>query len=101
MDYSGWYDIDDPERPFRKIVNVRFCGAMGPPGDGRNNISSRYIRHFNVIYVEPFSDESLKYIFTTVMDWFFAAKNSPPFPAPVQGLKESIVSNTILIYNET
>jgi len=22
MDYKGWYDIDDPERPFRKLDNV-------------------------------------------------------------------------------
>lgn len=63
MDYKGWYDIDVPERDFRKLVNVRFAGAMGPPGDGRNSISSRYCRHFNVIYVEPYADESLKYIF--------------------------------------
>jgi dynein heavy chain len=74
---------------------------MGPPGDGRNSISSRYIRHFNVIYIEPYADDSLKYIFQTVLDWFFAAKNVPPFPAPVQGLKEALVANTITIYNET
>lgn len=101
MDYQGWYDIDDPERQFKRITNVRFAGAMGPPGDGRNSISPRYIRHFNVIYVEPYSDESLKYIFQTVIEWFFASKNVPPFPAPVQGLKEALVANTILVYNET
>jgi dynein heavy chain len=72
---------------------------MGPPGNGRNSISSRYIRHFNVIYVEPYSDESLRYIFTTVMDWLFAAKASPvPFSAGVQGLKDSIVATTIHVY---
>lgn len=54
-----------------------------------------------MIYVEPYADESLKYIFQTVLDWFFAAKNVPPFPAPVQGLKEALVANTITIYNET
>lgn len=101
MDYKGWYDIDDPERQFKKITNVRFVGAMGPPGDGRNSISSRYIRHFNVIYIEPYSDESLKYIFQTVVEWFFAAKNVPPFPDAIKGLKEALVSNTILVYNET
>jgi len=102
MDYQGWYDIDDPERNFRKLINVRFAGAMGPPGNGRNSISSRYIRHFNVLYVEPYSDDSLRYIFTTVMDWLFAAKTTPiPFPAGVQGLKDSIVGNTIFIYKET
>lgn len=100
MDYGGWYDIDTPERDFRKLINVRFAGAMGPPGDGRNSISSRYIRHFNVLYIEPYKDDSLKYIFSTVMDWLFVAKASPPYPQPVQGMKDSIVSNTIHIYQE-
>jgi dynein heavy chain len=102
MDYDGWYDIDDPERNFRKLISVRFAGAMGPPGNGRNSISSRYIRHFNVLYVEPYSEDSLRFIFSTVMDWLFAAKATPiPFPAGVQGMKDSIVATTIIIYKET
>ena len=101
MDYQGWYDIDIPERDFRKLVNVRFCAAMGPPGDGRNSVSSRYIRHYNVLYIEPYSDDSLKFIFNTVMDWLFVAKHNPPFPQPVQGMKDSIVANTIQIYKDT
>jgi dynein heavy chain, axonemal len=83
MDYGGWYDIDIPERDFRKLINVRFTGAMGPPGSGRNSISNRYIRHFNVLYIEPYKDDSLNYIFSTIMDWLFVAKNNPPFPQPV------------------
>jgi len=98
MDYQGWYDVQDPERNFRKLINVRFSAAMGPPGGGRNSISNRYVRHFNVIYVEPYSNESLTYIFKTVMEWLFASKNNPPFPQPVQGLKEDIVASTIHIY---
>lgn len=100
MDYQGWYDIDTPEREFRSLVNVRFAAAMGPPGDGRNSVSNRYIRHFNTVYVEPFADESLKYIFTTVMEWLFASKPTPAFPPPVQGMKDSVVSNTIVIYKQ-
>jgi dynein heavy chain len=88
MDYGGWYDIDTPEREFRRLTNVRFAGAMGPPGDGRNSISARYIRHFNTLYIEPYSDDSLKFIFSTVMDWLFLAKNNPPFPQGVQALKD-------------
>jgi dynein heavy chain len=75
MDYEGWYDIDTPEREFRKLTNVRFAGAMGPPGGGRNSISNRYIRHFNVLYIQPYKDETLKTIFSTIMDWLFASKN--------------------------
>jgi len=88
MDYSGWYDINIPERDFRKLTNVRFAGAMGPPGDGRNSISSRYIRHFNVLYVEPYSEDSLKNIFSIIMDWVFASKNVPPFGEAVKSMKD-------------
>ena len=101
MDYSGWYDIDLPDKAFRKMVNVRFITAMGPPGNGRNSVSSRYIRHFNVLYVEPYSDDSLKSIFQTIMSWLYQAKSVPPFPQPVQMLKDSVVANTILVYQET
>lgn len=80
MDYQGWYDIDMPTRDFRKLVSVRFVTAMGPPGNGRNSISNRYTRHFNVLYVEPYNDESLKSIFQTIMTWLFQAKSVPPFP---------------------
>jgi dynein heavy chain len=101
MDYEGWYDIYDPERPFRKLTACRFIGAMGPPTGGRNSISSRYIRHFNVLYIEPYDDSSLNNIFSTVMDWLFVAKSNPAWPSPVQQLKESVVLNTIEIYKET
>lgn len=100
MDYNGWYDIDTPEREFRSLIAVRFAAAMGPPGNGRNSVSNRYIRHFNTVYVEPFADESLKYIFSTVMDWLFISKPTPAFPLPVQGMKDQIVGNTIVIYKE-
>lgn len=99
MDYNGWYNINSPEREFTKIEGVRFIGAMGPPGNGRNSISSRYIRHFNVLYIEPYSRDSLKNIFVTIMDWLFLSKNNPPFPQAVQSMKESLVSNTINVYN--
>ena len=33
MDYSGWYDRK--ELTFRKLVDVQFIAAMGPPGGGR------------------------------------------------------------------
>jgi dynein heavy chain len=101
MDYKGWYDIDDPERSYRRLEGVRFLGAMGPPAGGRPSISARYIRHFNVVYVEPYDNASLKFIFSTIMDWLFASKASPPFPSAVQGKKDSIVENTILIYQGT
>ena len=57
MDYGGWYDLDG-EKEFRSTVGVTFCAAMQPPG-GQKTITNRYVRHYNVIYVEPYSDLSL------------------------------------------
>lgn len=71
---------------------------MGPPGGGRNSITSRYIRHFNVIYIEPYSNESLNYIFNNVMEWLFISNNNPSFSKPIEGMKDSLVATTIYIY---
>ena len=69
MDYEGWYELIG-DKEFRKLVGVTFCAAMQPPGS-QKTITNRYIRHYNVIYVEPYSDASLQTIFGNVMDWMF------------------------------
>lgn len=71
MDYGGWYEIDTPEKAFRYLEGVKFVAAMGPPGGGRNTITARYVRHFVSIYVEPFSHDSMMYIFNNVLEWMF------------------------------
>jgi dynein heavy chain, axonemal len=59
MDYKGWFDILGEDKDFKNILNFTFITAMSPPGAGKNNVTQRYIRHFNVIYVEPYSSASL------------------------------------------
>lgn len=54
---------------FRKMDDCLFIAAMGPPGGGRNNITSRYGRHFNQITIVDFDDASLKRIFSTLLEW--------------------------------
>lgn len=98
MDYGGWYDIDTNEKEYRQIVSVSFCAAMGPPGGGRNAISPRYVRHFNVIYIEPYSQESMQYIFNNVMDWFFLINSNPSYSGGIKSMRDNIVTNTITIY---
>ena len=98
MDYGGWYEIDTNEKEFRFLQQIKFVTAMGPPGGGRNSITPRYVRHFNVIYIEPYSNDSLSYIFTNVMEWFFLKNNNPSFSKAIQGMRESLVNNTIFIY---
>jgi len=71
MDYGGWYELGG-DKEFRKTVSVTFCAAMQPPA-GQKTITNRYVRHYNVIYVEPYSDDSLKTIFGCVMDWMYGS----------------------------
>jgi dynein heavy chain, axonemal len=47
MDHQGWYDRK--ELAFRRIEDVQFCSAMGPPGGGRNHVTNRYFRHYSVV----------------------------------------------------
>jgi dynein heavy chain len=51
---------DRKELAFRKLVDVQFVGAMGPPGGGRNAVTNRYLRHYSVVSVTQFDTENLR-----------------------------------------
>jgi dynein heavy chain len=100
MDYGGWYEIDTNDKEFRRLEGVKFVACMGPPGGGRNDITPRYVRHFNVIYVEPYSNASMTYIFSNVLEWFYQSHQSPMFSKGVSGQKENLVANTLHLYDQ-
>ena len=52
-------------------VDWILLAAMGPPGGGRNTISSRFLRHFNVIGIDAYDELSMRSIFQAVTDWHF------------------------------
>jgi dynein heavy chain len=92
MDHEGWYDLK--ENVYRRLVDILFMAAMGPPGGGRNHITQRYIRHFNLINFVDFSDEMLTVVYSTILTWFLGS-----FPGQVKGLAENTVAATIDVYN--
>ena len=47
--------------------DVQFWGAMGPAGGSRQEISPRFLRHFHIIAINPFSDATMTHIFSTIL----------------------------------
>jgi dynein heavy chain, axonemal len=66
MSQDGWYDRKTWD--FKQLVDLLFLGAMAPPGGGRNDITDRYTRYFNLLYVTPFDEDSLSRVFGTIMN---------------------------------
>lgn len=54
---------------WQTIVDTVVVGAMGPPGGGRNHITPRLLRHFNILCFLEFDDNTLTRIFRTIVDW--------------------------------
>jgi dynein heavy chain len=93
MDHGGWYDR---ENAFRKMVDVQFVCAMGPPGGGRNPITSRYLRHFNTVSIVDFNEATLQSIFSSILDWYLSSQG---FPADIKALKGHVIAATLEVYN--
>jgi P-loop containing dynein motor region len=76
FDHGGWYERRPP-CAFRSIVDTQIVGAMGPPGGGRNPVSARVLRHFNMLAFPELSDTSMGCIFSTLLGNFLRRHFAP------------------------
>lgn len=93
MDWGGWYDRKAIGK-FMEIVDISFICAMGHPGGGRNPVTSRFTRHFNLINFVEMDHPSLKLIFSTILGNFLTK-----FPSEISSLTQSVVEASISVYD--
>lgn len=73
---SGRYDLKDTSKI--TLVDLQLIAAMGPPGGGRNAVTSRFLRHFNIFSINPFSDDTMVHIFSNIVSFYLKNNAFPP-----------------------
>ncbi|KAJ1555212.1 Dynein heavy chain 6, axonemal, partial [Nowakowskiella sp. JEL0078] len=89
---GGFYDRE--KLSWKIIQDIDIVAACAPPGGGRNVVTARLLRHFNMINIGVPSEMSLGKIFRSIVEGFLK-----PFTSEVRGVGEAIVNSSIEIYN--
>ena len=53
----------------KEIIETTLIAAMGPPGGGKNIITTRFLRHFYIFSTAESDDKTYLRIFNTIIDW--------------------------------
>lgn len=91
IDFGGFFDRE--KLSWKAIEDVNIVAACAPPGGGRNNVTPRFLRHFNMLNIPFPSELSLGKIFRSITEGFLK-----PFSADIRGSCEAIVNSAIEIY---
>lgn len=94
LDHQAWY-VFKLNKEYTKIEDIIFLTAMGPPGSGRNDITARIIRHFNMVSYVEIEDNTIKRIFAKITKFYLGK-----FPPEYQAGFENLIDATLIIYNK-
>ncbi|ESP01004.1 hypothetical protein LOTGIDRAFT_225521 [Lottia gigantea] len=94
IDHGNWYDLKDTSKIL--LQDIQFIAAMGPPGGARNIVTPRFLRHFNIVAMNPFSEDTMIKIFSTIMSTYIKV---PEFSTDFFSIGNTIVQATMEMYN--
>ncbi|XP_052130864.1 dynein axonemal heavy chain 3 [Frankliniella occidentalis] len=95
IDHRHWYNLKDTTRI--DLVDILFVGAMSPPGGSSNQVTSRFLRHNQIVSIDSFENETLTKMFHSILEWHFAKG----FSSDVSRYAKPIVEATMEIYHES
>ena len=92
IDQGGYYDVD--KLFFKFIRETKFVSACAPPSGGRNPVTPRLFRHFNMLWVPDLSSQSMKQIFSQILKGYLALKED----GTLASLADLIIKAAVTIY---
>ena len=95
IDQTGFYDTK--KLIFKQIKDTKFVCACAPPGGGRNAVTPRLFRHFNMLWIPDLSQQSMKVIFTSILKGFLDQNDS----AGLNLFAEPVIKASVDIYTKT
>lgn len=72
IDYAMWYD-QTSMAPL-KLIDLQVMAAMTASNYTGRSVTSRFLRHFNVLAIDDFPEDTLKTIFSKIVLWHLDAR---------------------------
>ena len=74
IDMNGFYDRTN--FGWREIERYTIVCAAAPPSGGRQPLTPRFMRHFQIVNVPEATEETLTLIFEKILDGYFSVKKA-------------------------
>ncbi|KAL3319619.1 hypothetical protein Ciccas_001702 [Cichlidogyrus casuarinus] len=93
LDHKHWYDLKDTTKIH--LEDLYMITAMGPPGGGRNDVTPRFMRHFHLVSMTTFNDQTMVKIFSTLVNTYMRQQE---FSSEYTSAGQIIVQATLEVY---
>lgn len=84
---------------FYYIKDCIFLNVCAPPSGGRNPVTPRLFRHFNMLWMPDLSNRSMEHIFNSILKGFLQENPNKIEGGGLDKYSMNIVKSTIAIYN--